>query len=88
MITKEDVIHSLKSYVEINYGGDYKKVFDLYAGTVGKINQKQVETLLYNAGVGFAFTRSMIAERIIEELDKDGDKLISWEEFNNVLQIK
>lgn len=85
MTDKKEVIDSIKAYVKKSYGGNYQEAFDAFAKNTGKVNREAVVNLLWYANVGWSVTRGLIADKIIEELDKDGDGLISWKEFNEAL---
>lgn len=51
----------------------------------GEIDSDELEKLLKDAEVGNGITRGMWVSGIIKKLDKDGDKSISWREFDAVI---
>lgn len=46
----------------------------------GKLTKSEIKDLLKQAEIS-GFIRGMVASKLIEGYDKDGDELINWEEF-------
>jgi Ca2+-binding EF-hand superfamily protein len=83
---KQELADKVSALVEAKFGGDYQLAFQQYdSNQDGKISSAELKSLLRDAGVGNALTRSAWASGIIAELDTDGDGEISWSEFNSVL---
>lgn len=51
----------------------------------GEIDNSELEQLLKDAEVGNGITRGMWVKGIMKKLDADGDKSISWKEFDSVI---
>lgn len=85
---RRELDEKLTALVENRFGGDYRAAFEHYAADGdGAIDKDALKALLSDAGVGSGLTRWAWANGIIEELDKTGDGLISWEEFVAVSEI-
>jgi len=48
----------------------------------GRIGERELHTMLSDAGVGNGLTRGMWVDGIIKELDTNHDGEIGWEEFD------
>ena len=86
---KQELKRKVKKLVDDKFKGDYQKAFDHYDQSINKngtINQRELEQLLKDADVGNWGTRGSWAEEIIKDLDEDGDKSISWKEFEKKLK--
>jgi Ca2+-binding EF-hand superfamily protein len=82
---KQELKDKVAALVGATFGGDFQRAFRHYDGDQDeKINKGELKTLLRDAGVGNAFTRSAWASGVIEELDKDDDACVSWAEFASV----
>jgi Ca2+-binding EF-hand superfamily protein len=83
---KQELVDKVSALVDAKFAGDYQLAFQQYdSNQDGKISSAELKSLLYDAGVGNALTRSAWASGIIAELDADGDGEISWSEFNSVI---
>ncbi len=91
MASKEQ-IQELKDKVgariDSEFGGDWYKGYQHYANLGGNniVERKQLLVLLEDAGIGSWLTRGAWADGIMEELDTNTDKQLSWTEFEKVLR--
>ncbi len=72
--------------VDNRFGGDWNRAFQAYSrgGTGdGLIDDGELRSMLTDAGIGNSWTRGTWARKIIEKIDSDGDRKISWEEFRS-----
>jgi hypothetical protein len=84
----KELKQKVKTLIDTKYGGDYSKAFNYYAGLGGEgglVGHEELMTMLEDAGIGNWLTRGKWADGIIEDLDTNRDKSISWDEFNKVL---
>ena len=73
--------------VTAKFGGNFKKAFESYdSDHDGSIDKTELISLLKDADVGNAFTRTTWATKIIERLDKSADARIQWQEFESVFK--
>jgi Domain of unknown function (DUF4157) len=72
--------------ISSQYGGDYKKAFDHYAGKDGAVDAFGLKSLLTDAGIGNAFTRGLWVDGILKKLDTNKNGKIEWSEFSAVLK--
>lgn len=67
------------------FGGDYQKAFNHYDGNHdGAIDADELSALLDDAGVGSFITRGAWVKGILDKLDRNADRKISWGEFQSV----
>ena len=85
---KQELVNKVTALVDSKHGGDWYKAYGYYAGLGGTdaIQREQLMKLLEDAGIGSWLTRGKWADGIIEELDKNSDKKISWGEFEKALK--
>ncbi len=86
---QEQLVTSIEAALKSKYGDasldSMRKLFDSYdANKDGKIDKDELSKLLKDVDIGNSFTRGTWVKGIIEKLDKNGDKAISWEEFQAV----
>ncbi len=84
----KELKQKVKALVDTKFGGDFSKTFNHYAGLGGEgglVDREELLTMLEDAGVGNWLTRGKWADGIIDELDVDKDKSISWDEFSTVM---
>jgi Ca2+-binding EF-hand superfamily protein len=83
---QKQLIEKIEAMLQKKYGStdeaSMKKLFDEYdANADGKIDKGELSQLLKDADIGNALTRGTWVKGIIEKLDQNGDKAISWDEF-------
>jgi len=86
---QEQLVASIESALKSKYGdaslASMRKLFDSYdTNKDGKIDKDELSKLLKDVDIGNSFTRGAWVKGIIEKLDKDSDKAISWDEFQAV----
>jgi Ca2+-binding EF-hand superfamily protein len=86
---QEQLVASIESALKSKYGDaslvSMRKLFDSYdANKDGKIDKDELSKLLKDVDIGNSFTRGAWVKGIIEKLDADADKSISWDEFQAV----
>jgi Ca2+-binding EF-hand superfamily protein len=85
---KQELREKVAALVAARFGGDDRAAFAHYdANNDGLISKDELKTMLGEAGVGSSWTRWAWAAGIIEELDANGDGLISWPEFAAALEV-
>lgn len=84
---KRELHAKLTALIETKFGGDRRLAFDHYdVDGDGCVNTSELKILLSDAGIGNSFTRWAWANGIVEELDRRGDGMISWEEFVTAIE--
>lgn len=83
MDTKEQVIAKLKRLCAERFGDDAKRMFDNYAVNEN-IDRNGLLKVLEEADIGGRFTRGIYATKVMEEIDKNNDGLISFVELSIV----
>ncbi|MBM4360736.1 MAG: EF-hand domain-containing protein [Deltaproteobacteria bacterium] len=74
--------------VETQFKMDWVRAFDHYAvGTSATVDRERLLAMLEDAGIGNFMTRGKWADALLEKLDTNGDKRISWGEFESVLRV-
>ncbi len=86
-----ELIRKIESALMSRYGNvspeSMRKLFDAYDGNRdGRIEKEELKKLLYDVDIGNGVTRGAWANGIIDKLDKNGDRAISWEEFQAVVR--
>lgn len=86
-----DVINlraKIRALVHRSYGGSFRAMFDHYSpqGAVGA-DKDALERLLEDAGVGNILTRGAWTRGVMERVDTNGDGLISWDEFAQIVGL-
>lgn len=71
--------------VDERFGGEWRRAFDAYAGSDGGINENELNSLLEDIGYG-PFERWVGTGKVMDELDRNGDRKIQWKEFNDARQ--
>ena len=80
MATKDDILKKIEILIT-NHFDTPEKAFSFFdKNSDGKLNKKEIKTLLKKAKIS-GFIRGIVASKLIEGYDKDGDELIDWEEF-------
>jgi Ca2+-binding EF-hand superfamily protein len=63
-----------------------RKLFDRYdANRDGKLDKSELTQLLKDIDVGNALTRGVWVKGIIDKIDTNADRMISWNEFEVIL---
>ena len=80
MFSKETILNKIRILITNHFETpeDAFKFFD--KDEDGKLNKAEIVKLLKEAKIT-GFIRGMVYSKLIEGYDKDGDDLISWEEF-------
>jgi hypothetical protein len=73
--------------VETRFQMDWRRAFDHYASnSSASVDREQLLAMLEDAGIGNFMTRGKWADGVMQKLDANGDKRISWSEFESVLR--
>jgi len=83
---EQELINAIKALVKSKFGGDYRAAFDAYAGPDQEIDADELGEVLEQAGIGNAFTRGFWVSGVLDKVDQDGDRKISWPEFQAVIE--
>lgn len=88
---QQQLVDSIGKYLQQNFGdrspASMRKLFDRYdVNHDGKITKDELEKLLKDIEIGNAFTRGAWVRGIIDKIDTNADKSISWDEFHTVVQ--
>jgi hypothetical protein len=71
--------------VNRSFNGDYRRAFKHYDGDQDdKITKDEITAMLSDAGVGNFVTRGMWADGILDKVDMNHDRGVSWGEFEAV----
>ncbi|RKE92145.1 EF-hand domain-containing protein [Ichthyenterobacterium magnum] len=80
MATKEIILNKIQILIT-NHFGSPEEAFSFFdKNSNGKLTKKEIVKLLKQAKIS-GFIRGIVANRLIDGYDKDGDGLIDWEEF-------
>jgi Ca2+-binding EF-hand superfamily protein len=87
---QEELVQKVQALMTRRFGGatpeSMRKLFDAYdSDGDGKIDARDLEALLVDAGVGNAFTRGAWVRGIISAMDQNSDKRIDWVEFSKAV---
>lgn len=82
---KRELKEKISVLIRDQHGGDAQAAFSHYAAN-GMVDRTSLKNMLRDAGVGNAFTRGAWADGILEAVDADRDRKISWAEFASVYQ--
>lgn len=85
----KELKEKISALVQNKFGGDWYRGFNHYAaknGGTSTVEKEDLLVLLEDAGVGSWLTRGAWADGIIDAADKNKDKSISWDEFEELLQ--
>jgi Ca2+-binding EF-hand superfamily protein len=86
---KQELVEKVTALVDSNFAGDWYRAFMHYAAKRGGANEvsgEELKEMLSDAGVGNRITRGAWAGAIMDEMDKDGSKSISWSEFEEMMR--
>ena len=86
---QEQLVKSIESALTSRYGdaslASMRKLFDSYdANKDGKIDKDELSKLLKDVDIGNSFTRGAWVKGILDKLDTNADRAISWDEFQAV----
>ncbi|SDH37658.1 EF-hand domain-containing protein [Winogradskyella thalassocola] len=84
MLSKETILNKIQILItnHFNTPEDAFAFFDKDGD--GKLSKDEILKLLKQAEIT-GFIRGMIASKLIEGYDKDGDDLINWKEFKSAI---
>lgn len=90
---QEQLIAGIGAYLQQNFGdkseASMRKLFDRYDGDHdGKVDKDELTKLLKDVDIGNTFTRGAWVRGIIDKVDTNADRTISWEEFATVTGTK
>lgn len=86
---QQQLVDAIGTYLQQNFGGrspeSMRKLFDRYdVDRDGKITKPELTQLLKDVDIGNSLTRGAWVRGIIDKLDSNHDKAISWDEFQAV----
>lgn len=87
---QEELVQKIQALLQKQYGDTslegMRKLFEAYDKDQDQnISAGELEQLLKDAGVGNSLTRGAWVKGIVKELDEDGDRKISWDEFSKAI---
>ncbi|MGE0867573.1 MAG: EF-hand domain-containing protein [Kofleriaceae bacterium] len=87
---QEQLIDGIGNYLQQQFGdrseASMRKLFDRYdVDHDGKITKPELNQLLKDIDIGNTLTRGAWVRGIIDKLDTNADKAISWAEFQTVV---
>jgi len=88
---EEELKTKVKKLVGNTFEGNWRKTFDYYKKIdtqKAKMGPKALDQLLKDADVGSFLTRGLWVDGILKALDQNNDGLISWDEFEVILDEK
>ena len=84
MATKEIILKKIEILIT-NHFGTPEEAFAFFDGDKNaKLDREEIKKLLKKAEIS-GFIRGIVASKLIEGYDKDGDGLINWEEFQTAI---
>jgi Ca2+-binding EF-hand superfamily protein len=86
---QQQLVSAIGTYLDKNYGdhssASMRKLFDRYdKDGDGKIDKNELGQLLKDVDIGNTFTRGAWVRGIIDKIDTNADRTISWDEFQSV----
>ena len=81
---KRELKAKIEALIRDKHAGDPQAAFRVYADGAGLIDRTSLKDLLRAAGVGNQVTRGAWADGILEAVDSDRDRKVSWSEFTSV----
>lgn len=84
MSTKENILNKIHLLIANNFDTPEKAFAFFDNNEDGKLERSEIVRLLKKAEIS-GFIRGIVASKLIEGYDKDGDELISWKEFKAAL---
>ena len=80
MSTKEVILNKIQILITNNFKTPEAAFSFFDEDSDGKLSKKEIVKLLKQAEIS-GFIRGLVASKLIEGYDKDGDELVNWEEF-------
>jgi Ca2+-binding EF-hand superfamily protein len=85
-----ELVMKVKALMQRKYGATdaaaLRKLFDEYdRNQDGKIDRRELESMLSEAGIGNSFTRGMWVKGVMGAIDQNGDQVIDWSELSQML---
>ncbi|NRD21437.1 EF-hand domain-containing protein [Winogradskyella eckloniae] len=80
MGAKEDILNKIQILITNHFSTPEKAFAFFDKDSNGKLSRKEIVNLLKQAEIS-GFLTGIVATKLIEGYDKDGDELIDWEEF-------
>ena len=86
---ERELREKVERLIRTNFAMDWRRAFDHYASdSNAAVNREELLVLLEDAGIGNWATRGAWADGVMKKFDKNGNKQISWAEFEEVLGLK
>jgi len=87
---QQELVAKVKALMQRKYGATdvsaLKKLFDEYdRNHDGRIDKRELESMLDAAGIGNSLTRGMWVKGVMGAIDQNGDHTIDWDELSRVL---
>jgi len=84
MASKKQILNKVKILLTQSFDSP-KKAFKFFdKNEDGKLNKKELKSLIKSAGVG-GFISNIAAKQMIKGLDKTKDKTLDWNEFKKAV---
>ena len=80
MSTKETILKKIEILITNHFNSPEEAFAFFDKDGNGKLSTSEIKDLLKQAEIS-GFIRGIVADKLIEGYDKDGDKLIDWSEF-------
>lgn len=80
MATKEIILNKIQILITNSFDTPEAAFSFFDKNSSGKLSKSEIVKLLKGAEIN-GFIRGIVASKLIEGYDKDGDGLIDWEEF-------
>ncbi|MBM4374671.1 MAG: hypothetical protein FJ095_06275 [Deltaproteobacteria bacterium] len=86
-LEEAELIEKVTRLVDSRFKSDWRRAFDHYSsGSTAVVDRDQLIKLLDDAGIGNWVTRGAWADGVPNKMVTNGDKCVSWTEFQSVLQ--
>ncbi len=80
MSTKEQILNKIQILITNHFKTPEEAFAFFDEDGDGKLTKSEIKTLLKQAEIN-GFIRGIVASKLIEGYDKDGDEVIDWKEF-------